>query len=380
MSVRIPRPIAGLSMLLMAPAALAGDLTVEGQIVSTTTANPPLQVQSSKPVPNLNADKLDGFDVGDFATPGSGVGVHYKNVIGTPGGEIDQDCAVNTGCFGGGDSAGFPVTITQPGSYRLIGNLQVADPAKTAVLINAAGAVTLDLNGFRISGPADCSGSPASCTSTGAGSGVDTSTFNVTVRNGDVHGMGSVGVHLAAGALVENVRATGNGSNGIQAAQNSRIVDSTARKNGHDGIIADADSVLTNNVAVDNGNDGMSITGSRASGNTASDNGMFGIECGGSCVIQGNRATGNADVGLRIPGASTIIGNVSNDNGGDGIINTFAAGTILNNTVLGNTGIGLQLRGSSAYAHNLVRGNSGGTVSGGVEIGQNLCGTNTTCP
>ena len=36
--------------------------------------------------------------------------------------EINQTCAVQTGCFAG-DSPGFPVTITQPGSYRLTSNL-----------------------------------------------------------------------------------------------------------------------------------------------------------------------------------------------------------------------------------------------------------------
>jgi hypothetical protein len=39
--------------------------------------------------------------------------------------EINQACAVNTGCFPG-DDPGFPVTITQPGSYRLTGNLDLS--------------------------------------------------------------------------------------------------------------------------------------------------------------------------------------------------------------------------------------------------------------
>ena len=36
--------------------------------------------------------------------------------------EINQTCAVNTGCFAG-DTPGFPVTITVAGSYRLTSNL-----------------------------------------------------------------------------------------------------------------------------------------------------------------------------------------------------------------------------------------------------------------
>ena len=40
--------------------------------------------------------------------------------------EIDQACALATGCFDG-DKALFPVSITQPGSYILTGNLTVPD-------------------------------------------------------------------------------------------------------------------------------------------------------------------------------------------------------------------------------------------------------------
>jgi hypothetical protein len=44
--------------------------------------------------------------------------------------EINQTCAVQTGCFAG-DSPGFPVTIdgSAGGSYRLTSDLSVADPS-----------------------------------------------------------------------------------------------------------------------------------------------------------------------------------------------------------------------------------------------------------
>jgi hypothetical protein len=38
--------------------------------------------------------------------------------------EINQTCAVETGCLAG-DSPGFPVTISTAGSYRLTGSLNV---------------------------------------------------------------------------------------------------------------------------------------------------------------------------------------------------------------------------------------------------------------
>jgi hypothetical protein len=46
-----------------------------------------------------------------------------------------------------GDAPGFPVTISQSGSYRLTGNLIIPDANTTAIQITAEN-VTLDLNGL----------------------------------------------------------------------------------------------------------------------------------------------------------------------------------------------------------------------------------------
>ncbi len=62
--------------------------------------------------------------------------------------EINQTCAVNTGCSVG-DSAGLPVSITNPGSYRLTSNLTTGSKQVTAILITTSD-VTVDLNGFTI--------------------------------------------------------------------------------------------------------------------------------------------------------------------------------------------------------------------------------------
>jgi len=49
-----------------------------------------------------------------------------------------------------GDAAGFPVTISEVGSYRLTGNLSIGS---TDAIEITADNVTLDLNGFLIIGP-----------------------------------------------------------------------------------------------------------------------------------------------------------------------------------------------------------------------------------
>src|ERR1700760_2943950 len=74
---------------------------------------------------------------------------------------IDQSHAL-AGNITPGDSPGFPVTISQPGSYRLTGNLTVPDANTTAIQITADG-VTIDLNGFSIIGPVVCTSFPTTC-------------------------------------------------------------------------------------------------------------------------------------------------------------------------------------------------------------------------
>ncbi len=88
--------------------------------------------------------------------------------------EINQTCAVQTGCFAG-DTAGFPVTVTQPGSYVLTENLSIPPAAGPNAVHLSASEVTLDLNGFTITGTAQ------------SGVGILIVADNVEVRNGNIH-------------------------------------------------------------------------------------------------------------------------------------------------------------------------------------------------
>ncbi|HEX3878642.1 MAG TPA: hypothetical protein VHW24_16755 [Bryobacteraceae bacterium] len=95
------------------------------------------------------------------------------------------------------------MTISQAGSYRLSGNLTAPDINTTAIVITADG-VTLDLNGFSISGPVVCTEFPPSCPASGSGIGVQASSLNglpgprgVRIFNGSVRGMGGMGISRA---------------------------------------------------------------------------------------------------------------------------------------------------------------------------------------
>src|SRR5882757_4036016 len=68
---------------------------------------------------------------------------------------IDQTRAL-AGSVTPGDTPGFPITLSQAGSYRLTGNLTVPNASTAAISIGADN-ITIDLNGFSIIGPTVCS-------------------------------------------------------------------------------------------------------------------------------------------------------------------------------------------------------------------------------
>lgn len=232
-----------------------------------------------------------------------------------------------------GDAPGFPATISEPGSYRLTSNLVVSDAATTAIEIKADN-VTLDLNGFSILGPNTCTPNPTRCTFSGGGVGVLAvapagvlSPANVRVLNGTVRGMGSHGIRmLGDGTVVERVLAVSNGGPGIVVGQGS-VIDSIAQFNGSGtaivglivrgcisnnnifGIAIRPGGVATGNVTNSNGGGGLSVTKGTAMGNTALDNGEYGID--GVCpgVLANNTAMGNGTVNIRTNGVCVLSGN-----------------------------------------------------------------------
>jgi hypothetical protein len=236
--------------------------------------------------------------------------------------EIDQSCATQTGCFGG-DAAGFPVTITSPGSYRLTGNLDLTSEAKSIAAIAVyANFVTLDINGFEIVGPAGCTGSGASisCTSdSGAGItaiGVD----HLSVRNGIIRSFANRGIY-----------ATGDGT---------RISDITVADNGLDGILVEQAAVLESCVAIQNGSDGFDVgLGASLRGVTATGNGGDGIEADGDgSVIWNSSSTVNGDTGIRTQssGGLVVTGTAVFGNQGDGVLT--GPGSSISNTASTDNG------------------------------------------
>ncbi|HZO53192.1 MAG TPA: right-handed parallel beta-helix repeat-containing protein [Bryobacteraceae bacterium] len=211
---------------------------------------------------------------------------------------IDQNRAL-AGNVTPGDTAGFPVTISVSGSYRLSGNLTVPDAETTAILVTADN-VTIDLNGFSIIGPVVCAPlgpDPASCTPFGQGVGVDargggSGKNNLTVVNGTIRGMGANAV-FATGkhAYIEKVRAVSNGFTGL-------------------GIGGDA--IVTGNIVILNSGAGIDVFAGRATitGNTVLSNDGFGIRTSCPSVVTGNVVANNFSGNI----STTGIGCVSVNN------------------------------------------------------------------
>ena len=148
--------------------------------------------------------------------------------------EINQTC-VATGCVPG-DTAGFPVSTEVGRKYVLTSDLTLAS-ANTDGVVLAEGA-TLDLNGFAITGPYTCSGTPIACS--GSGNGFAIMAFSrSTVRDGSVRGM-LVGVNLQGrGQLIENVSVEHNGSSGVNGSGEGAIIRGCrVARNEQGGILA----------------------------------------------------------------------------------------------------------------------------------------------
>jgi hypothetical protein len=236
---------------------------------------------------------------------------------------IDQNRAL-AGNVTSGDSAGFPITISQPGSYRLTSNLTVPNASTTAILVTADN-VSIDLNGFSILGPTVCNTDNTSpvtaCSNLGTGIGIDglsqVQVKNLRVANGTINGMGAEGIQAGQGCRIERMNISSNGADGagclsgiiseviIRANYGSGISSySILVSNSHilsnRGFGVNLQAIFTNqlggmlinSVVGYNGGNGVNrIAGSRYENN---------IFFGNGTLVGGDEVTGHTD-----PGANT---------------------------------------------------------------------------
>jgi hypothetical protein len=338
--------------------------------------------------------------------------------------EINQTCAVETGCFAG-DAPGFPVTIFAAGSYRLTSNLTMPDSDTGGIELYSSD-VSIDLNGFEIAGVVTCSGTPTTCTpgfNDASGSGIQGGVIGsdpdrVAVRNGLIRGMGGAGIVLGSNSRVSNVVARSNGRTGISVRESSIVESSIAERNGFDGISAFSSSVsdsvarlnaqegfdfsgtVINSTATGNGRNGFRYSrGSTLTGVSAFSNdgdGITPILPSDSATIRGATAESNMGSGIKLGDGSVLRASVARLNQGNGV--EAGANTLISDCAASNNGgNGILAGAGSSVQRSISRGNTGGeglnldatatyqnvttgTVSGGINMGGNSCNGTPTCP
>ena len=209
-------------------------------------------------------------------------------------------------------------TITESGSYLLRKNLTAAGDC----IVVDADFVTLDLNGFTLSGDG---------TGTGIGDRGTVSRKGITIRNGIVTNFRN-GIQISAsqGLLIERIQVIGNSAYGLITNGTAIVRESLAFENGADGFNVGARSLITGSNSSANGGTGIVIDlGSTAIGNIVDQNGNNGLVAfsGGNTTIVNNTSWNNKTTGLFIYCPSNVIGNTATANG----TNMTLSGTGCNN-------------------------------------------------
>jgi len=194
---------------------------------------------------------------------------------------IDQNKAVN-GSVTPGDAPGFPITLSQRGSYKLTGNLVV--PAATGAILVTASDVSIDLNGFTITGANTCSGYGATvaCKNTGSAAGIEAAAgvTDVQVRNGTVDGFEKAGLWLNQRSTVERVKSRFNKGYAIVVRADSSVGNSLVERNGIAGVYSEGGLVF-DTIASGNGSYGIVVAnpadGALLRNNVATHNGIHGL-------------------------------------------------------------------------------------------------------
>jgi cysteine-rich repeat protein len=202
--------------------------------------------------------------------------------------EINQASALAGG--------GFPVVLASPGSYRLTGNLDLSlAPIGTTAISVTAEDVYLDLGGFSIRGPLNCT---TVAPPVAAGSGVTSSAAGTTVANGTVRGFGANGLQLSEQARVTSVQIHCNGAIGLRAGREARIESSSIRLSAV-GVETDANALLIDNEITRNA--GFGLIGGAL---TALRGNVFAENNGGDANAQINAVAGVLELGANRCGTS----------------------------------------------------------------------------
>lgn len=268
--------------------------------------------------------------------------------------EINQACAVNTGCLPG-DPPGFPVTISSRGSYVLTSPLSVASNTVDGINVTASG-VTIDLNGFEIAGPFACVGNGATlvCSDAAAGFSAIDAGFSdrIEVHSGRLRGFPDKGLDADEHVRVHDLVVSENGLGGIELGDFGAIRDSTASRNGGVGVFSGSSCALEGVIANENLGNGIDVNnGCTVRGVSSWFNGGDGIQLSFGGVLDESSAYINGGDGAEVRGGTLVRASAFYRNGsstdfqirGVGIPNPTFRESVLN-AVAGQAGFTTLMR------------------------------------
>ncbi len=230
---------------------------------------------------------------------------------------IDQNKAL-AGSLTPGDLPGFPVTLSLRGSYKLTSNLVV--PAGLSGVVVTADGVTLDLNGFSITGPGVCTRVAATAVVTCVGvvaavTGVELQSEGNTVRNGTVRGFQSgilmTGADQLEALLVEHNAGTGVGASSSNQRARTLVTHVRSQLNGGHGF-ATGDALMQGCTAAANGSHGFVTLNTVVLDSVAYNNGNYGFwnfTGGTGALIMGRSVATQNKQGSVVGGAVSLGGN-----------------------------------------------------------------------
>ena len=264
--------------------------------------------------------------------------------------------------------------INQPGSYYLTGNILVA-ANRTGITIQTND-VTLDLNGFVMTGPGGTTYNAIAVVGQVAQN-------NVVIRNGTLRNWAS-GVWAPLGYCeLDHVRVYGCSGNGFQLGNNCTVNDCSAVNNGvgvpfTGGLLCGNFCVIRDCLASSNfngiiGGSDCLITGCQTDANT-----MDGIYLTNNFNVSRCTSDGNGDIGFWLFNFGQISECTANANTNSYGIETQSDCLIKDCVASANSG-GISCFNNCQIINNFTSGNSSigiGTIGNGNRIENNRCDNN----
>jgi len=330
--------------------------------------------------------------------------------------QLSDNCALNGICDGTDGVAGYPIRITQPGSYVLISNLPVQGPNGGIIIALANGAVpnavSIDLGGFTITPVAQFDtgcvfgGPPPALGGGFNGIGIEAPPANappaVRIRNGTVRGFGATAISFGgATALIEDMYVCGNFT-GVTAGAGSVIRDCQIQQHVGTGVSIltslpnppPTSTIIEDNIISGSGVHCLQLNGGGATirNNVLTLCTSDGIHTANPAnptvlppdmLIIENNVTNNGGRGIVVGAGSNVMNNIVNMNGGDGIV-VGPASRVYGNVIDTNGGTGLNM-GVTAIARDVNRTSWGNNVisDNGTAVSPtiaNSIGVGTVCP